>query len=254
MMASQAGPHGQPLYDRWLLLALWEVQLYGRDSFGDPDYVAIYGLKPHEWHARGARIVGRTAVECKRDRLASLIGGDIAASVRAAPATSLMVVDLFAGSCNTLHWIKRHTGARRAVGFELDDTLFELTRTNLSIMSLDVDLRHDSFQHGPASAGSPRRGPGDRVRCSPWGHALGETSGLDLRRTQPPVSEIIDTTSGILGHHKLLFALQVHETVQPESLAELTTGLLSSAIKVDDINAPGHNHGLLLSTRGWALT
>src|SRR6185437_3623110 len=58
-------------YDRWFLLgekrhellALQEVEQYGRDSFGDPDYVAIYGLPPPEWYARGVRILGRTAVE-----------------------------------------------------------------------------------------------------------------------------------------------------------------------------------------------
>jgi hypothetical protein len=37
------------------VLALWEVERYGRDSFGDPDYVSVYGLKPAEWHALGVR-------------------------------------------------------------------------------------------------------------------------------------------------------------------------------------------------------
>jgi hypothetical protein len=31
-----------------------------------------------------------------------------------------VVVDLFAGSGNTLYWIRRHAGARRGIGFELD--------------------------------------------------------------------------------------------------------------------------------------
>ena len=41
-MVSGPGRPGQPVYDRWLLLgekrndllALWEIQQYGRDSFG----------------------------------------------------------------------------------------------------------------------------------------------------------------------------------------------------------------------------
>jgi len=138
-MASIPGHPGKQAYDRWFLLgekrneplALWEVQQYGRDSFGDPDHVSIYGLKPHESYARGVRILGRTAVECTPDRLASLIGRDVAAVARAAPGASPMVVDLFAGSGNTLDWIKRHTGARRAIGFELDDVVFELARGRL---------------------------------------------------------------------------------------------------------------------------
>ena len=87
-----------PTYDRRLLLAgekrnamlkLWEVQRYGSDSFGDPDYVSIYGLRPPEWYARGIRVLGRTAVECTRDELADAIGADTAALARTArPVTA----------------------------------------------------------------------------------------------------------------------------------------------------------------------
>jgi len=87
------------------------------------------------------RILGRTAVECTPDRLASLIGRDVAAAARAAPAASPVVVDLFAGSGNTLYWIKRHTAAHRAIGFELDDAVFELTRKNLSIAGQPRHMR-----------------------------------------------------------------------------------------------------------------
>jgi hypothetical protein len=52
---------GTPHYDRDFLLspgkrnqvmALWEVEKFGTDSFGDPDYVSIYGMRPAEWYAR----------------------------------------------------------------------------------------------------------------------------------------------------------------------------------------------------------
>lgn len=36
----------------------WEVQRYGTDSFGDPDYVSIFGMRPRDWHARGIRLLG----------------------------------------------------------------------------------------------------------------------------------------------------------------------------------------------------
>jgi hypothetical protein len=164
-MASEPGHTGKQAYDLWFLLgerrnellALREVQQDGRDSFGDPDHVWIYGFKPHEWyaHTRGVRILGRTAVECTPDPLADLIGRDIAAVARAAPAAWPMVVDLFAGSGNTLSWIKRHADARRAIGFELDDVVFELASKNLRIACLGVDLRHDSYQHGLQALAQP---------------------------------------------------------------------------------------------------
>jgi hypothetical protein len=259
-MVSQAGRPGEQAYDRWLLLgrmrnellALWQVQQYGRDSFGDPDYVSIYGLKPHQWYARGVRILGRTAVECTRDRLADLIGRDIAAVARAAPAASSAAVDLFTGSANTLYWIKRHAGTRRGIGFELDGAVFELTRENLSAMGLDIDLVHDSYDRGLQTLGEPDEDLLIVFVAPPWGHALSEESGLDLRRTQPPVAAVADVTTGVLGNHKLLFAIQVYETIEPDSLAELTARFPWSAMRVYDINAPGQNHGLFLATWGWA--
>jgi len=260
-MASEPGHPGRQAYDRWFLLgekrnellALWEVQQYGRDSFGNPDHVSIYGLTPHEWYARGVRILGRTAVECTPDRLADLIGRDIAAVTRAAPAAWPMVVDLFAGSGNTLSWIKRHTGARRAIGFELDDVVFELASKNLCLAGLSVDLRHDSYQHGLQALGQPGEDLVIVFVSPPWGAALSEGSGLDLRRTQPPVAEAIDVTIAAIGHHKLLFAIQVFETVEPDSLAEVTARFPWSAMKVYKINAPGQNPGLLLAARGWVV-
>ena len=162
-MTSDPGHLGKQAYDRRFmlgekrdeLLALREVRQYGRDSFGDPDHVSVYGLKPHDWYARGVRILGRTAVECTPGRLAGLIGRDVPAVARAAAGASPMVVDLFAGSGNTLSWIKRHAGARRAIGFELDNVVFELASKNLRITGLGIDLRHDSYQHGLQALGQP---------------------------------------------------------------------------------------------------
>src|SRR5271169_3561754 len=92
-----------PAYDRQLLLEgakrnavleLTEVQRYGSESWGDPDYVCIYGLRPAEWYGRGIRILGRIAVECTRDELADNIGRDIATVAKSAPLTSgALVID-----------------------------------------------------------------------------------------------------------------------------------------------------------------
>jgi 16S rRNA G966 N2-methylase RsmD len=258
-MTNESDHPGQQVYDRRFLLgdkrnellALTEVQQYGHDCFGDPDHVSIYGLKPHEWHARGLRILGRTAVECTPDRLADLIGHDVATVARAASAAPPMVIDLFAGSGNTLSWIKRHTGARRAIGFELDDGVFELATNNLRLAGLDLDLRHGSYQDGLHALGSPDEDLLIVFVSPPWGRALSEGSGLDLGRTQPPVAEAVDVTIAATGRQQLLFAIHVFETVEPGSLSELTARFPWSAMKVYDINPPGRNPGLLLATWGW---
>ena len=52
--------------------------------------------------------------------------------------------------------------------------------------------------------------------------------------------------------HRILCAIQIHETVEPASLAELTPRFDWSARRIYGLNAPGENHGVLLGTRGWA--
>ena len=112
-----------PVYDRELLLLggkrnavldLWEVQRYGSDSYGDTDYVSVYGMRPDDWHAKGARLLGRTVVECTRDRLGDAIGKEVAAIAGPRlPGARAQVVDLFAGSGNTLYWLLRHLPGSR---------------------------------------------------------------------------------------------------------------------------------------------
>ena len=176
---------------------------YGRDSFGDPDYVSVYGLKPEEWYARGIRLLARTVVECTRDRLADLIGRDIAAVAATAPRySSSVVVDPFAGSGNTLYWIKRHVSARERSGFELDDAVFELSRRNLAIVGLDIALSR-GHEAGLTALSIPEDQLLIVFVAPPWGDALSR-SGLDLRRTEPPVAGIVDLIKSTFPRHRVL--------------------------------------------------
>jgi len=104
-------------YDRALLLTgakrtaildLREVQRYGADSFGDADYVSIYGMRPDQWHAKGVRLMGRTAVECTRDALADAIGRDVARI--AGRMEPVLVIDAFAWS-GSMELTRRNLGA-----------------------------------------------------------------------------------------------------------------------------------------------
>jgi hypothetical protein len=248
------------VYDRGLLLGekrnelvdLWEVQRYGLDAFGDPDFVSIYGLKPAEWYARGVRLLGRTAVECTRDRFADLIGRDLAVVAKTVTTTdSPIVIDPFAGSGNTLYWITRHVEPVRSVGFEQDDVVFELTRKNLAIMGLTIDVLHDSYERGLRCL-SVRDGELVILFVSPpWGEALDPEAGLDLRYTTPPVTQIVELASAVFHPRKLLFGIQAYETVNSDSLAEVTARFQSSASRVYDVNPQTQNPGLVLGTVGW---
>jgi len=250
-----------PLHDRAFLLhgpkrneilTLDEVRQYGTDSFSDADYLGLYGLKPAEWYGRGIRLLGRTAVECTRDVLADRIGRDIAALTASLPKDmSVTVVDPFAGSCNTLYWILRHVPRSEGLAFELDPQVFELTSQNVSGLDRHIALRQGDCLASLANLDLP---PGHALVvfvAPPWGTALNEAKGLDLRRTEPPITSIVARIAQRYPDRWLLFATQVYEKVEPRSLAELESTLDWSRLNVYGFNMAGRNHGILLGTKGW---
>ncbi|MDA9488860.1 hypothetical protein [Bradyrhizobium sp. CCBAU 11361] len=250
-----------PLYDRALLLhgskrnellTLEEVRRYGSDSFADPDFLRLYGMTPARWYARGVRLLGRTAVECTRDAVADRIGQDVATVAASLPAPGRwVVVDPFAGSCNTLYWILRHVLQSRGIAFEFDPQVFRLTKQNLALLDRTIDLKSGDYG---IMLGQVDIAPDETLIvfvAPPWGTALDETEGLDLRRTEPPITEIIAKVGDVFPTKRTLFAVQVYEKLNKESLAELQGKLDWSDLKIYDFNAAGRNHGVLLGTRGW---
>jgi 16S rRNA G966 N2-methylase RsmD len=246
-------------YDRRLLLhgakrnsvlELWEVERYGTESYGDPDYVSIYGLPPREWYAKGIRLFGRTAVECTRDELADAIGRDIASvAMKPRPVPSL-VIDPFAGSGNTLYWILRHLPEARGVGCELDATVFQLTARNLEALRLPVEVVNSDYLAVVSREAASTEDLIVAFIAPPWGEAL-KDSGLDLRGTQPPITETVAILQRTFSGKRLLCAIQVHEVIDPRSLAELQPRFDWSALRIYDLNSPGQNHGVFLGTMGW---
>jgi hypothetical protein len=251
----------QPIYDRALLLyghkrnkvlSLHEVRQYGADSFSDPDYVSLYGMTPAQWYARGIRLLGRTAVECTRDVLGDRIGRDVAAvAASLPPRTEFTAIDPFAGSCNTLYWILRHVPRSTGLAFELDPQVYELSRHNIAALDRTIELTRGSYRSSLAG----RHLPTDHVLivfvAPPWGTALDETIGLDLRRTTPPITDIIPELGQMYSRHRILFATQIYEKVSRDSLADLQAILDWSDLRVYDLNVAGRNHGILLGTKGW---
>jgi len=250
-----------PRYDRQLLLAgakrntvldLSEVLRYGAESWQDPDYVCLYGMRPADWYAKGIRIIGRTAVECTRDALADAMGRDIAAVAARAPDTSsALIVDPFTGSGNTLYWMLRHASNARGFGFELDPLVFQLTSQNLAALGLSGEVAHRDYRQGLHEL---KVAPGELLIAfiaPPWGDALNTSTGLDLRATTPPIGDIVDAFNAEFADNPLLFAIQIHETVNPHSMAPLLQRFAWSEQRLYRFNEPGQNHGLLIGTHRW---
>ena len=235
------------------VLTLAEIERYGRDSFGDADYVSIYGMRPREWYSHGIRLLGRTAVECTRDALGDRIGLDVASVASLLPSTSQwLVIDPFAGSCNTLFWILRHLPKSEGIAFESDQQVFELTRRNLATLGQKIELLYGDYVTLLEERSAPEDQGVVTFVAPPWGTALDEMEGLDLRRTTPPIGEVIERIARQFPKHKLLFATQIYEKINAASLTQIRTQFDWSELHVYDIDEKGRNHGILLGTKGWA--
>ena len=260
-MNERAGNAQSRVYDRTLLLhgprrnemlSLAEIEQYGLDSFADADYVSIYGMPPREWYRHGIRLLGRTVVECTRDALGDRIGLDVASVAERMPSSQLVVIDPFAGSCNTLFWILRHLPNSEGIAFESDQQVFELTHRNLATLDQRIELVHGDYvrllgeHHVPEDRGIVA------FVAPPWGTALDEVQGLDLRLTTPPISEVIEQIVHQFPKHNIFLATQVYEKVGVPSLTEVQTKLDWTELRIYDINEKGRNHGILLGTKRWA--
>jgi hypothetical protein len=159
-------------------------------------------------------------------------------------------IDPFAGSCNTLFWILRHLPNSEGIAFESDLQVFELTHRNLAALDQKIELVHGDY----STLLQQRRVPEDRgivaFVAPPWGTALDEVQGLDLRRTTPPITDVIERIARQFPKHKTLFAMQVYEKVSATSLIEVQTRLDWTELRIYDVKEKGRNHGILLGTKG----
>jgi hypothetical protein len=184
------------------------------------------------------------------DRVVQVTAAAVAKS--ASSTSAALVIDPFTGSGNTLYWILRHLPGAQALGFEQDPTVFQLTSRNLAMLDLSIDVYNRDYRAGLRNLTLTPDQLVIAFIAPPWGDALNASTGLDLCRTTPPITEIVDFLVGIVGNNPLLCAIQVYENLNPASLAGLTPRFSWSAQRTYGLNAPGQNHGLLMGTRGWA--
>ena len=85
----------------------------------------------------------------------------------------------------------------------------------------------------------------------PWGDALSATTGLNLGRTKPPITEIVDDFERVYNDNRILYVTQVHQHLEPVSLANLKQRFEWSTCGSYDINVDGMKHGVLLGTKRW---
>jgi 16S rRNA G966 N2-methylase RsmD len=248
-------------YDRDFLLSpekrnqvveLWEVEKYGRDCFNDADHVHLYGMAPRDWYERGLRILARTCLEAVKDPLGNKIGSDIAEFVRpAASNRPIGVVDPFAGSCNGLYAIVRHLAGAKGIGFEVEQRVFDLTTQNIAHLNAPIELVRGSYKDFIGAHKHPANHLVVVFLGPPWGDALQPDTGLHLDRTKPPILEIVRDFEQVYGQQPVLYVTEVHEVNEPKALEAVESAFDWSDLRIYDVNVPGLQHGILLSTRRW---
>jgi 16S rRNA G966 N2-methylase RsmD len=236
------------------VMELWEVQQYGRDSYGDADYVHLYGMPPDEWYRRGIRLLARTTVECVRDALGDAMGQDVAHTLQGAPEVAgVTVLDPFAGSCNSLYWLLNHIPDAKGIAFEQDPIIFEMTSVNIAALDLEhpIELVLGDFRQLLPTCTIPTDHLVAVFVAPPWGDALDAVTGLDLRRTHPPVAALVNEIDRVVHDRPVLYVTQVFEHLEPMSFNELEAQFEWTNLRIYDLNVAGMNHGLLLGSRRW---
>jgi len=260
-METRASPHLDRNYNRDFLLSaekrnqlieLWEVEKYGRDSFGDPDHVHLYGMTPKEWYGRGVRILARTCLEAVKDSLGNKIGADIAEALASAPGNQPVgVVDPFAGSCNGLIAILRHLPGAKGIGFELESAVFGLTKRNIAHLKVPIELVLGSYKDLVGLRGHPADHIVVVFLAPPWGDALHPVTGLHLDRTKPPILEIVRDFEQVYGSQPVLYVTEIHEVNEPIALKTVEAAFDWTDLRIYDVNVPGLQHGILLGACRW---
>lgn len=113
----------------------------------------------------------------------------------------------------------------RGIAFEYDSQVYQLTKNNLAFVNPTIDLRHGDFSVLLKQIDAAADEAVIVFVTPPWGTALNEVEGLDLRRTEPPITEIMAKVQDAFPRRKLLFVIQVYEKLEKTALAELVKKL-----------------------------
>jgi hypothetical protein len=194
---------------RYDVLSFGDVVEAGRVLTGDPEGMAIYGLAPSGWYARGVRLLGRTCVEATPDVTARPIARTAHALLGRRERVG--VVDLFAGSGNLMLHLAQGLSAQ-ACGLDADEAVWKQTDTNLRIIGAPACVRLGDWQSyfdDPLKVDTTVY-----VLSPPWGDAFSFTGGLDLARTNPPIPLIVDTIAA-RDNSTRCYAVVQHTPVEP---------------------------------------
>jgi len=126
-----------------------------------------------------------------------------------------------------------------------------MSTRNIASLAAPIRLVHGDYR---TLLGQYRFPAGHRIvafLAPPWADALSAGTGLDLGRTRPPVSDVIDDVERVYPDNPMLYVIEVHERLVPQPLAALRRGFDWSELHIYEIAGPTGRHGVLMGTRRW---
>jgi hypothetical protein len=220
-----------PEWSRWLYshrdseLSLDQILEAGHAMYGDPHAIRLYGRSPLDYFPLGIRLMGRTVIECCIDDRAQFLAEEAYRATHCLfPGERPIVVDLFAGSCNLLFHVARRLNAIVALGFEKDDGVFALTRRNLSVADVPVNIYHGDYAEHLPKLFHHDGAPLVFIVSPPWGQGFNYRVGLDLCRTEPPVNSVIDQIRKVFPQRSHMVMIQTHYKTVSSSVQKVSAG------------------------------
>lgn len=231
-------------------LTIREIRRAGWELAGNPTDLRIFGLNPLAWYVLGVRILGRTAVELTRDLHAEFVAVSVAQTLASRAPRITDVIDPFVGSGNLLFHLLRATGANRGVGLDSNEAALNLTKRNFSrlrsigrLKAANVDIRLQDWSHAIACL---QDRPTLVAVSPPWGPAL-DSRGLDLRKTAPPVIDILEQLSRQARAAPIFALIHTYPVMVAESVEAVRRDYVTlPTVKSDDPAISTHIDYLLV--------
>lgn len=228
------------------ILTLEEILHVEKNYYGEEDLLSLYGLTPKLYYSKGIRILGRTAIECTVDIQAKEFAKTASHICHLFfPNSFPIVIDLFAGSGNTLFHIASKLKAITSLGFEKNFQLFHKTKSNFNLINFKCEWVHGDSLELISQYTFDTSTPLVFIISPPWGTGFDFKKGLDLQKTSPPIPHILLHLLNIFKYHPTYFFIQVYQKLVAESLAPINCMFNYSFLEVKHVMKEGMNTGLL---------
>jgi 16S rRNA G966 N2-methylase RsmD len=231
------------------ILTLNDILEVGSIFYGGRDLLSLYGMDPFSFNKKGIRLLGRTSIECAIDAQSIQIARFIKnLKDDFFHGKGVVLLDLFAGSGNSLYHITKKINPLESIGIESNEKIYNLTCENLRIVNSNSKLYFGDAFEVIKQLKFPKETPIFVFLDPPWGRGLSSKYGLDLMKTSPSVYKTIIDVQKTLPHNPLIFIIKTYEKMAHYSVVNIVDQFSYSSIKLIPVMDNRFNIGMMVCT------